>query len=102
MIRRLGVVLLAACVAVGLPAVGDEKKDKEPAEKGWVKLFNGKDLKGWKTHEKYPGKWTVKENILVSTGKVSHLYSERGDFKNFHVRAEVKINDKGNSGLYVR
>ena len=32
----------------------------------------------------------------------SHLFSPRGDFKNFHYRAEIKINDKGNSGMYFR
>jgi hypothetical protein len=44
----------------------------------------------------------VEDGILIGTGGVSHLFTERGDYKNFHVRAEVKINDKGNSGLYVR
>src|SRR5262249_12281826 len=30
------------------PAPADEKKKDE--DKGWVPLFNGTDLKGWKTH----------------------------------------------------
>ena len=30
------------------------------------------------------------------------LFSQRGDYKNFKFRAELKINDKGNSGMYVR
>ncbi len=30
------------------------------------------------------------------------LFSPRGDYKNFKFRAELKINDKGNSGMYVR
>ncbi len=30
------------------------------------------------------------------------LYSPKGDYKNFRFRAEVKINDKGNSGMYFR
>jgi hypothetical protein len=99
MMRRLGVILLAACAASVLPAADDEKKDEG---KGWVQLFNGKDLKGWKVHAKNPGKWKVEDGILISTGGVSHLFSERGDYKNFHFRIEAKINDKGNSGQYVR
>ena len=50
----------------------DEKKtdDKKPDEKradakkddaGWVQLFNGKDLTGWKTHPKDKAKWEVKD-----------------------------------------
>ena len=30
------------------------------------------------------------------------LFSPKGEYKNFRVRAEIKINDKGNSGLYFR
>ena len=30
------------------------------------------------------------------------LYSPKGDYKNFRFRAEVKINDHGNSGMYFR
>ena len=30
------------------------------------------------------------------------LYSPKGDYKNFQFRAEVKINDHGNSGMYFR
>ncbi len=98
MMQRLGLAALAACLAaVMLPAAED--KDKKD---GWVQLFNGKDLKGWKTHPKNPGKWKVEDGVIVSTGKVSHLFSERGDYKNFHFRIEAKISDKGNSGQYVR
>jgi hypothetical protein len=40
--------------------------------------------------------------VLEGSGGPSMLYSPRGDYKNFKYRAEVKINDKGNSGMYVR
>jgi 3-keto-disaccharide hydrolase/tetratricopeptide repeat protein len=71
--------------------------------KGWVQLFNGKDLTGWKTHPKNPGDWSVEDGVLVGKGKqTSHLFSERGDYENFHYRIEAKISDKGNSGQYFR
>jgi len=70
---------------------------------GWVQLFNGKDLTGWKTHPKAPGQWEVKDGAIVGSGlKVSHLFSERDDYENFHYRIEAKISDKGNSGQYCR
>jgi len=72
-------------------------------ERGWTQLFNGKDLTGWKTHPKNPGKWYVKEGVLYSGGKeTSHLFSQRDDYTDFHYRIEAKINDKGNSGQYFR
>ena len=70
---------------------------------GWVQLFNGKDLTGWKTHPKNPGNWRVKDGNIVSGGKaVSHLFSERGDYRDFQFRIEAKISDKGNSGQLFR
>jgi hypothetical protein len=92
-----GLVALVGALAALAPAAAEDKKDE-----GWVQLFNGKDLTGWKTHPKSPGQWKVEEGILVGSGPVSHLFSERGDYENFHYRIEAMINDKGNSGQYFR
>jgi hypothetical protein len=94
----LTLAILLACPVLFTPAVAEEKKD----DKGWVQLFNGKDLTGWKTHPDNPGQWKVEDGILIGSGPVSHLYSERGDYQNFHFRIEAMINDKGNSGQYFR
>jgi len=69
---------------------------------GLVKLFNGKDLTGWKKHPDDKANWEVVDSTLVGTGPAGHLFSERGDYANFHFRIEAKINDKGNSGQYFR
>jgi hypothetical protein len=95
--RFLVAPLVLACIAVPIASNAGDKKDD-----GWVQLFNGKDLTGWKTHPDDKAKWEVKEGVIVGTGPAGHLYSERGDYKNFHLRFEVKINDKGNSGQYFR
>lgn len=76
--------------------------DKPGNYKGWVRLFNGKDLKGWKTHPKDKAKWEVKDGILHGTGEAGHLFSERGDYQDFNYRVEAKISDGGNSGQYFR
>jgi len=93
--------LLTAGLLLALPGRAAEDKDKESKD-GWVQLFNGKDLKGWKTHPDDKAKWEVKDGAIVGTGRAGHLFSERGDYENFHLRFEVKINDKGNSGQYFR
>jgi hypothetical protein len=98
--KRIWLVLPAlAALALGfLPTVqgGDKKDDK------WMQLFNGKDLTGWKTHPDDKAKWEVKDGAIVGSGPAGHLFSERGDYENFHLKFEVKINDKGNSGQYFR
>src|SRR5262245_20627438 len=100
----LGMGVLVVAVAV-LPAIDDAQK---PDDKGWVQLFNGKDLTGWKIHDKpggaivevitkekdgklvgYDGKlkdgktvalWRVEDGILVGSGPASHLFSQRDDY----------------------
>jgi hypothetical protein len=95
--------LWAAAALLTAALLGAPAAEKKGAEKGWVSLFNGKDLSGWKTHPKNPGNWSVQEGILIGRGKeVSHLFSERGDYENFRYRIEARINDKGNSGQYFR
>jgi Protein kinase domain/3-keto-disaccharide hydrolase/Putative zinc-finger len=80
-----------------------EIKELPPEEPGWVRLFNGTDLTGWKKHPEQPGDWNIEDGVLVGRGpQVSHLYSVRGDYGDFHLRAEVKLNGQGNSGIFFR
>jgi serine/threonine protein kinase/WD40 repeat protein len=90
----------------GLPEIKELPPKREPPPKpetqGFVPLFNGKDLTGWKTPFGGAGDWKAQDGMIVSNGPTSHLFSERGDYDNFHLRAEAQINDGGNSGLYFR
>jgi len=98
--RLLMLGLVAALLATGPAVNGDDKKDDK--DKGWTPLFNGKDLTGWKVYPKGTGKWKVEDGVLIGSGNASHLFSEKGDYRNFRYRVEAKINDKGNSGQYFR
>ncbi len=73
-------------------------------EKGWISLFDGKSMDGWEVIEipNQKTKWEVKDGMLCGSGQASMLVSTKGPYKNFRFRAEVKINDKGNSGMYFR
>ena len=74
-----------------------------PLDPAWVPLFNGKDLTGWKTHPSSPGQWKVEDGLLIGNGpKQNYLFSERGDYENFHFRVEAMINAAGNSGQFFR
>src|SRR3954469_14140117 len=112
---------VAALLLLG-PARADDKDI-------WASLFNGKDLTGWKmvpkpgngitdlTEKKVDGKvvayegtvkgkqiplWRVEDGVIIGGGPSTHLFSERGDYADFHFRVEAKINDHGNSGQYFR
>jgi len=44
----------------------------------------------------------VKDGVLVGSGPVGHLYTERGDYQDFQILVEARINNDGNSGIYFR
>jgi hypothetical protein len=77
------------------------------SEGQWVPLFDGKSLEGWTVLDldaKNKGKsqWVVKNGLIEGSGLQSMLFSPKGHYKNFRYRVELKINDHGNSGMYVR
>jgi hypothetical protein len=72
------------------------------AKEEWVPLFDGKSMNGWEKVGMDESVWEVKDGALCGSGPASMLVSTKGPYKNFRYRAEVKINDKGNSGLYFR
>jgi hypothetical protein len=46
--------------------------------------------------------WEVKDGCIVGGGPMTHLFTERGDFTDFHLKVVVKVNDGGNSGIFFR
>ena len=68
----------------------------------WISLFDGKTLQGWQKVGNEESVWKVKNGAIQGSGLASMLVSTKGPYKNFRYRAEIKINDGGNSGLYFR
>ncbi len=83
--------------------------DKEHAPsrgRGWIRLFNGKDLTGWTVFPKdRPNSWKVEDGILVSTFKPgehgTNIYSDR-KFEDFEIYYEYQVPKNGNSGVFLR
>lgn len=70
-------------------------------EDGWIKMFDGKSLDGWKVNEN-PDSWRVEDGLLVCDGPRAHLFyvGQEEPFENFHFKAEVKTTKGSNSGIY--
>ena len=73
--------------------------EEPPAEEGWTPLWTG-DLEGWTVRG--DDAWSVEDGVLIGSGTRSHLFSPRDDYTDLDLRAELKISDGGNSGLYFR
>ena len=97
--------LLIAMVVAPLAVIGaDEVKGKKKGEKGFVSLFDGKSLNGWRVNSENPKSIIVKDGNIVIDGPRAHLFYagdvEKHNFKNFVLRAQVKTFPKANSGIY--
>ncbi|MES2790864.1 MAG: DUF1080 domain-containing protein [Planctomycetota bacterium] len=68
------------------------------AEDGWISLFNGKDLTGWKASEK--GEFKAEDGMIVVRGKKAHLFTDK-EFKNFDFKCEIMTEPGSNSGFYI-
>ena len=71
------------------------------AGEGWVRMFDGKSLAGWKAAER-PENWSVEDGVIVGRGERSHLFYMTRQCRDCEFKADVKINDGGNSGMYFR
>ncbi|MFC1764921.1 family 16 glycoside hydrolase [Planctomycetota bacterium] len=72
-------------------------------EAGWIPLFNGKNMDGWRASE-HPDSFSVKDGVIVAEGPRSHLFYvgsvQSGQFKNFELKVEVKTFPGSNGGIY--
>lgn len=121
--------LIAACGLAGA-LLATPARFATAEDDGWIPLFNGQDLTGWKIPDPPSGQfkgvkevrneagkviafvgitkdgkevtlWQVKDGLLIGGGPASHIFTEI-EADDFHYRVEAKINDKGNSGQYFR
>lgn len=73
------------------------------ADDGWVSLFNGKDLTGWKANEN-TDTFHVQDGKIIAKGPRSHLFYtgpvSDAKFKNFEWKCEILTKPNANSGMY--
>lgn len=122
-----GGLLALLCVAfdaAGAGQKGDERRPDNVPPPGFKALFTGKDLTNWqgaiplpqreklakagqlaeaqqKANEKILPHWTVKDGILVYSGKGNSLATVK-DYGNFELYVDWKVGPKGDSGIYLR
>ena len=87
--RALLLVLLAGCATA-------------PAAGSWTPLFNGRDLTGWVNVNCAPSTWTVRDGLLVCSGRPTGLLRTARRYENFVLELEwMHLKPDGNAGLFV-
>jgi hypothetical protein len=99
MMKQLAALMLGVLMAVCATAA-----DKPQAVDGFVSLFDGKTLDGWKVGTN-ADTFKVQDGMIVVNGPgPGHLFYvgpvANHDFKNFHLKCEVMTFPQANSGIY--
>ncbi len=76
------------------------KRQKQPVWGMPVKLFNGKNLDGWKAMGS-ENQWVVENGVLTSPKSGANLVSEK-KFNDFKLHLEFRYPKGSNSGVYLR
>jgi len=76
--------------------------DVQSAEDGFRPLLSGKDLSGWVPVNTAPSTWTVKDGMLICSGKPTGEIRTDRMFQNFILEVEWRhMRPKGNAGIFV-
>lgn len=76
---------------------------KDSSADGWVSLFDGKSLNGWKVGENAKT-FSIEDGSIAVNGNTAHLFYngevQQHEFKNFEFKADVMTLPGSNSGIY--
>ncbi len=99
--KKLVCLLLVSLLLMAANTNAQDAKAKAD-EKGFVQLFDGKTLNGWKLVKGRGPGYVVKDNTIVCPlDGGGNLYSEK-EYANFVFRFEFKTEPGGNNGVGIR
>ncbi len=100
---RIATYLLVGTAIVAVDQACDQAcgQAAEPDADGWVTIFDGTSLDGWKINES-PETWTLTDGALVAHGPRSHMFyvGDNEPFVNFELKVDVKASANSNGGIY--
>jgi hypothetical protein len=101
---RIGLIVIAGILTVATLAAqqanpGSTTLSKEEADQGFVSIFNGKSLEGWKGST---DGYTAEEGLLVCQKKGGGNLFTVKEFGDFIFRFDFKFEPGGNNGVSVR
>ena len=74
------------------------------SETGFVSLFDGKTLDGWKANNK-PEDFSIEDGAIKANGDCTHLFYEGkvndAKFKDFELRLDVMTRKTSNGGVFI-
>ena len=94
--------IIILCIVLFLISACSTVK-KNSGSSGWINLFDGKSLDGWKANEN-PSSFKVENGAIVVNGPRAHLFYTgdvmNHDFKDFELKVTLMTMPGANSGIY--
>jgi Domain of Unknown Function (DUF1080) len=104
-LRTMGLSGLMA-IAIGFPSAraGGPENTLTPEEQkdGWILLFDGKSLDGWKTSSGQVSKAPVEEGSINPHGCGGYMMIPEKTWGDFVLSLDFKISKGCNSGIFIR
>ncbi|SMO38777.1 3-keto-disaccharide hydrolase [Fodinibius sediminis] len=96
-------LFLMTLLCLAIVEVGFCQNNSDSSDDGWISLFDGESLDGWKVGEN-ASTFSVEDGTIKVEGPRAHLYYagdvENHDFENFELKARVMTRSQANSGIY--
>ena len=96
----------SAATLLAVPAIDEPSADghnwlnREELEAGWVRLFDGQTLFGWKANSDL--NWSVHQGVLSADHGDAGLLCTTSRFADYELRCDFRLAAGGNSGIFLR
>ena len=106
-------LLVSSCLPVSVTAQTEKSQtDFKPpnglglspadVKSGWIALFDGETLYGWKPEPGKAANWNVTDGQIQANEGETSLLRTTSQFDNFMLRLEFKCSESSNSGVFLR
>ncbi len=93
---------LTLALTMSAVQAADNELTEEEQKQGWILLFDGKTLDGWKTNELKPSQRPVEDGCLAPHKCGGYLLMHEKDWGDCVLKADFKMSPKCNSGIFFR
>lgn len=99
----ISTAFLAVWCVIAAPLVAaDNELTPEELEAGWILLFDGRTLDGWKTNTGQASRTPVQDGTLNPHGCGGYMLIHEKDWSDFELVLDFKISPGCNSGVFFR
>ena len=102
-IRSACVLLLSCCLSApagAAPPTAHNQLTREEIQAGWIKLFDGESLFGWKANSN--ADWKIKDGVIDAATGDSGLLVTTTEFSDYELRCDFWMAKGGNSGIFLQ